>query len=49
MRTPFDFAQDRIVGEHGVDPVRHGSGQMPQEVGSDPASGLLVQLDEGEL
>ncbi len=32
-----------------MDPVRHGCGEMPQEVGSDPASGLLVQLHEGEL
>jgi len=38
-----------IVGEHGVDPVRHGRREMAQEVASDAASGFLVQLHESAL
>ncbi len=38
-----------IVSEHRVDPVRHGCGQVPQEVAGNPAGGLLVQFDEREL
>ena len=49
VRAPFDFAQDRIVGEHHVDSVWHGRGEVPQEVASDALGGLLVQLHKGEL
>jgi hypothetical protein len=38
-----------IVGEHRVDPVGDGGGESPEEVAGDPAGGLLMQLDEGEL
>jgi hypothetical protein len=38
-----------IVGEHGVDLIRHGGGQVTQEVTGDPTGGLLMQFDEGEL
>ena len=38
-----------VVGEHGVDLVRHGLDQGVQEVGRDALGGLLVHLDEGEL
>jgi hypothetical protein len=32
-----------------VDPVGDGGGEGPEEIAGDPAGGLLVQLDEGEL
>jgi hypothetical protein len=40
---------DAIVGQHRVDPVRHGLDQMAQEVAGDARDRLLVQFDEGEL
>jgi hypothetical protein len=38
-----------VVGQHGVDAVGHGVHEGVQEVGRDPARGLLVQPGEGEL
>ena len=38
-----------IVSEHRVDPVWHGCGEVTQKVTSDAPSGLLMQLDKGEL
>ena len=49
VRAPFDFAQERIAGEHRVDSVWHGRSEVPQEVASDAPGGLLVPLHEGEL
>ena len=40
---------DAVVGEQGVDPVGHGLDQGVEEVGSDLACCLLVQLGKGEL
>lgn len=38
-----------IVGEHGVNLVRHGGGEVTQEVTCDPPGRLLMQLDKGKL
>jgi hypothetical protein len=38
-----------IVGEHGVDLVRHRGSESAKEVAGYSPGGLLVQLDEGEL
>ena len=38
-----------VVRQNGVDLVRDGLDQVPQEVGCDTPRGFLVQLSEGEL
>lgn len=38
-----------VVGEYGVDPIRHGCSEVSQEVAGNPTGGLFVQLDEREL
>jgi len=38
-----------IVGEHDVDPVRHGCGEMAQKVTGDPAGGFFMEFVKGEL
>lgn len=40
---------DAVIGEHGVDPIRHRFQQSSQEVGGDTGGGTFVQLDEGKL
>ena len=40
---------DVVVGQDGVDLVKHGLEKGCQELGCGPRRGLLVQLDEGEL
>lgn len=32
----------------GVDPIWYGCGEVPEEVGSDPAGGFLVQFPKGK-
>ena len=54
LDTPFDclpaaVAQDRIVGQHGVDGVGYGCDQVAQELGGDHLAGFLMLLDEREL
>ena len=38
-----------IAGEHRVDPVRHGRGEVPQEVAGDPTSGLSGNSTKANL
>ena len=38
-----------VVGEHGVDLVGHGGGEVPEKVARDTPRRLLVQFDKGEL
>lgn len=38
-----------VVGEHRVNAVGHGGGDVAQEVASDPTGGLLALLDNCEL
>lgn len=38
-----------VVGEHGMDLVRHSLEERIQEVGRNPLSGLLMHLHESEL
>lgn len=38
-----------VVGEHGVDPVGNRRGERSEEVGCNPARGLLLEIREGEL
>ncbi len=40
---------DAVVGEHGVDAVRHGGDEGFEEGGGCDAGRALDQLDEGEL
>ena len=40
---------DAIVGQHGVDGIRHSCDQVPQELGSDHFTCLAMEFDEGEL
>jgi AraC-like DNA-binding protein len=40
---------DTVIGEHGVDLIRHGGDQGAQEVSGGACGGLLMQLDEGKL
>ena len=49
LDTPFGEAQDRIVGQHGMDFVRHRLDQAEQEVARCCGSAVLVQFDESEL
>ena len=40
---------DAVIGQDGVDPVRHSINQVAQELGGNPFSRTLMQFDIGEF
>jgi hypothetical protein len=40
---------DAVVGQHGMDGIRHGGDEIAQELSGDHLACLAVQLDEGGL
>lgn len=38
------WKMEDVLGQHGVDPVGHGIGKVPQKIASRPPLGLAVQL-----
>ena len=49
LDAPFDFAQDRIVREDGVDAIRHGFQQVFEELPCCPSISLVDELSDREL
>jgi len=49
LDAPFDFAQDRIIGEDRVDPVGYGFQQVFQELPRCPSISLVDELGDCEL
>jgi hypothetical protein len=49
LDAPFDFAQDRIVGQDRLDAAGHGFQQVFEELPSRPPVSLVDQLGDREL